>query len=149
MQKMNSPLKLLLQKTLSTPTIRSGLDVMKKKLMIQQKTDSLICLACITAKMLQYLPTGEVSTIISHDYDDVLEKRFFRLLVISKLTFSKFWKLDVALTDSSRFSKKSENHYSLLLFTIHFHYSWYFSHQNFAYLKGDVPYFKSNFALET
>ena len=33
--------------------------------------------------MLQYLPTAEVSTIISHHYDDVLEKRFFMLLVIS------------------------------------------------------------------
>ena len=52
MQKMNGPLKLLLQKTFTTPTIRNGLDIMKKKLMIQQKTDSPICLACTTAKML-------------------------------------------------------------------------------------------------
>ena len=57
--------------------------MMKKKLMIQQKTNSPICLTCTTTKMLQYLPTAEVSTIISHHYDDVLEKRFFMLLVIS------------------------------------------------------------------
>ena len=40
--------------------------MMKKKLMIQQKTDSPICLACTTAKMLQCLPSGEVLTIVSH-----------------------------------------------------------------------------------
>ena len=66
MQKMNGPLKLLLQKTLTTPTIKSGSVMMKKKLMIQQKTDSPICLACTTAKMLQCLPSGEVLTIVSH-----------------------------------------------------------------------------------
>ena len=38
------------------------------------------------AKMLQYLPTGEVSTIFSHLYDDILEK---------------FWTLDVAPANSS------------------------------------------------
>ena len=66
MQKTNGPLKLLLQKTLTTPTIKSDLVMMKKKLMIQQKTDSPICLPYTTAKMLQCLPLGEVLTIVSH-----------------------------------------------------------------------------------
>ena len=53
---MNGPLKPLLQKTFTTPTIRSGLVMMKKMLMIQQKIDwkfdSPIFLACITAKAM-------------------------------------------------------------------------------------------------
>ena len=40
MQKMNGPLKLLLQKTLTTLAIKSGSIMIKKKLMIQQKIDS-------------------------------------------------------------------------------------------------------------
>ena len=38
----------------------------EEELMIQQKTDSPICLACTTAKMLQCLPSGEVLIIVSH-----------------------------------------------------------------------------------
>ena len=68
--------------------------MIKKKLMIQQKTDSSICRSCTTAKMLQCLPTGEVSTIVSPYYDDVLKKRFSMLLVISSLLSTNFGSLN-------------------------------------------------------
>ena len=55
-QKMNCPLKHLLQKTHITSTIKNYLVRIKKTFLIQWKIDSPIFLACTTAKMLQCLP---------------------------------------------------------------------------------------------
>ena len=54
----------------------------------------LICLACTMAKMLQCLPTGEVSTIISHHYPTqmmIFWKDILHAFSHFKFTFSKFW----------------------------------------------------------
>ena len=74
-QKMNCPLKHLLQITHITPTIRNYLVMMKKTLLIQQKIDSPICLACTTAKMLQCLPLVKSQLLccllpITREFDD-------------------------------------------------------------------------------
>ena len=95
-QEMNGLLKHLFQKTHVSPTIRNCLVIMRI-LWIWRKTDKLIhhiCVACTTAKMLQCLPTNEVSTIVSHHYDDVLKRRFHMIphaFGHTKFTFGKLW----------------------------------------------------------
>ena len=123
--------------------------MMKKKLMIQQKTDSPICLACTMAKMLQCLPHGEISIIVSHHYDDILEKRSYILLVIPSSLLASFGHLKISPADSSRFSQKVKIIIHFLLFTIHCYCLWYCSLSNFAYLRGDIPYIKPSFKFSS
>ena len=106
---MNDPLKLLLQNTFTTPTIRSGSVMMKKKLMIQRKTNSPICLACATAKMLQCLLTNEIPLLHYTTNDDVLKRRFPKLLVTPSSLSASFGQDSFA----EILKTKGENYYSL------------------------------------
>ena len=123
-----------------TPTIRNCLVIMRI-LRIWRKTERLIhhiCVACTTAKMLQCLPTNEVSTIVSHHYDDVLKRRFHMIphaFGHTKFTFGKLW----TRLFCWNFEVKKWNLLFTVLFTIHFYYSWHCSFRIFTYLRGVIP----------
>ena len=141
-QEMNGLLKHLFQKTHVSPTIRNYLVIMRI-LWIWRKTDKLIhhiCVACTTAKMLQCLPTNEVSTIVSHHYDDVLKRRFHMIphaFGHTKFTFGKLWTRLFCWNFEVKkwkllFTVLFTIHYSLLLFIALFI-------PNFYLFKGGYP----------
>ena len=92
--------------------------MMKKKLMIQQKTNSPICLACATAKMLQCLLTNEIPLLHYTTNDDVLRRRFPRLLVTPSSLSASFGQDSFAeiLKTKGEIYYSLTVHYSLLLF---------------------------------
>ena len=126
----------------------------------------LICLACTMAKMLQCLPTGEVSTIISHHYPTqvmIFWKEILHAFSHFKFTFGNFWFFE--LKNQTRplllmiWDKKWKItiHFYCSLITIHrLLFTFHCSSVLFTtllmpiYLEGGggVPYVKLSFALE-
>ena len=112
-------------------------------LLIQWKIDSLICLACTLAKMLQCLPLVKDLTIVLHCWPT----QTMMFLKIPCVTFGikcqmmkSELKIHFALSHADQ-SQKVTNYCSL--FTVHDYCSLLlFTTLFYAYLRGDVPYVK-------